>query len=116
MKWVRDRTGRFERRPYYYQQEIDVQCEEVLASYWKDRGKSPTFPISTDDLTVLIRNHELNPDASNGPFGRKNGLFEGVDSSKVFDDGRGKTPGLGGTTTVVYDTRRQQVVRQFLSL
>lgn len=69
-----------------------------------------------DDLTVLIRNHELNPDASNGPFGRKNGLFEGVDSSKVFDDGRGKTPGLGGTTTVVYDTRRQQVVRQFLSL
>ena len=57
MKWVRDRTGRFERRPYYYQQEIDVQCEEVLASYWKDRGKSPTFPISTDDLTVLIE-HE----------------------------------------------------------
>jgi hypothetical protein len=57
MKWVRDRTGRFERRPYYHQQEIDVQCEEVLASYWRDRGKSPAFPMSTDDLTVLIE-HE----------------------------------------------------------
>lgn len=54
MKWVRDRTGRFERRPYYHQQEIDLQCEEVLSSYWRDKGMSPTFPMSTDDLTVLI--------------------------------------------------------------
>ncbi len=54
MKWVRDRTGRFERRPYYHQQEIDLQCEELLSSYWRDKGESPAFPMSTDALTVLM--------------------------------------------------------------
>ena len=54
MKWVRDRTRRFQWRPYYDQQEIDVQCEEVLSSYWRSRSTTPRYPISTDDLTVLI--------------------------------------------------------------
>ena len=54
MKWIRDRTGRFGWRPYYDQAEIELQCEESLAAYWRDQGVVPTYPISTDDLTVLI--------------------------------------------------------------
>ena len=54
MKWVRDRTGRLEWRPYYDQAEIDLQCEEVLVAYRRDRDAAPAYPISTDDLTVLI--------------------------------------------------------------
>jgi secreted PhoX family phosphatase len=69
-----------------------------------------------DGLTVLIRNHELNPDANLGPFGRGNKRLARIDRAKVYDAGFGRTPCLGGTTTLVYNTRKQTVVRQFLSL
>lgn len=54
MRWVRDNTGRFEQRPYYDQQEIDAQCEESVARFLKSRGGSLSYPISTDELTVMI--------------------------------------------------------------
>ena len=54
MKWVRDNTGRFQRRPYYAQQEIDVHCEDMVARFLKGKGSSPSYPISTDDLTVMV--------------------------------------------------------------
>ena len=54
MKWVRDNTRRFQRRSYYAQQEIDVQCEAVVARFFKGKGGTPSYPISTDDLTVMI--------------------------------------------------------------
>ena len=51
--------------------------------------------------TILVRNHELYSDPINlGAF---------------FDWGNGK-PALGGTTTVVFDTRTQTIERMFLSL
>ncbi len=73
-----------------------------------------TFP-GPEGLTILIRNHELKPDGA-GPFGDRWQLFKKIDPAKMYDAGRGKTPSCGGTTTVVYDTRRQRVVRQYLSL
>ena len=72
------------------------------------------FP-GPDGLTLLVRNHEVDPDGR-GPWGPQQRLLGHVDADRLYDQGRGKTPGCGGTTTVVYDTRRQQVVRQFLSL
>ena len=69
-----------------------------------------------DDLTVLIRNHELYPTSKDGPFGKKSKLLDRVPDGMVYDDGNGKTPGLGGTTTIVYDTGRKKVVGEFLSL
>ena len=66
-------------------------------------------------LTVLIRNHELSPDDT-GPFGENRERAKLVDPSKIYDSGHGETPSSGGTTTVVYDTRNGQVVREFLSL
>ena len=72
------------------------------------------FP-GPDGLTLLVRNHEVDPDGT-GPWGPQQRLLGRVDADRLYDQGRGKTPGCGGTTTVVYDTRRQQVVRQFLSL
>jgi hypothetical protein len=54
MNWVRDRTRRFQWRPYFDQQEIDVQCEDIVARFMYGRGGSLSYPISTDDLTVMI--------------------------------------------------------------
>ena len=66
-------------------------------------------------LTVIIRNHELSPDQS-GPFGKNNELLGKVDPKYLYDAEAGLTPCTGGTTTIVYDTKTNRVVRQFLSL
>jgi hypothetical protein len=47
MRWVRDATGRFPRRPHYDAVELDQVCEDLLAG-------TPHQPLSTDALTVLI--------------------------------------------------------------
>jgi len=73
------------------------------------------FP-GPDGKTVLVRNHELRPTRSGGPFGRSNELFKNIDRKKVYDAGRGKYPCVGGTTTLVYDTRVQRLERHSLSL
>ena len=54
MKWVRDRSRRFPWRPYYAQHEIDAQCEDVVSRFLRGKGLDVSYPISTDDLTVLI--------------------------------------------------------------
>lgn len=67
--------------------------------------------------TILIRNHELGPEpASNGAFGSKYQRLSKVDPESFYDYGFGRLPGLGGTTTLVYDTRSGRLVSQFLSL
>jgi secreted PhoX family phosphatase len=76
-----------------------------------------TFP-GPDGTTILIRNHELETDSlARSPFGKFNELLKSIDRTKLYDDGiEGGTPSLGGTTTVVYDTRTKKKVREFLSL
>ena len=54
MKWVRDNTGRFIRRPHYDPSEIDFECEQVIETFLRKRYGKVEYPISTSDLTVLI--------------------------------------------------------------
>ena len=54
MKWIRDRTRRFQWRPYYLQHEIDVHCEDIVSRFLASKGRPGAYPLSTDDLTVLI--------------------------------------------------------------
>lgn len=66
---------------------------------------------------VLIRNHENNPvPPKYSPFGEDMSLWSKVDSSKVFDRGYNTSPGLGGTTTLVFNEQTQTVEQQYLSL
>lgn len=66
---------------------------------------------------VLIRNHENSPTPSKyGPYGEDMSLFGKISKQHLFDYGYGKTPGLGGTTTLIYNEDRQVVEQQFLSL
>lgn len=74
------------------------------------------FP-GPDGKTIIVRNHELYGDlAADGPFGRGNELLENIDPKMLYDAGFGKTPGLGGTTTVLFDTRAQTKEDERLSL
>jgi secreted PhoX family phosphatase len=63
--------------------------------------------------TILIRNHELfATDLDRGPFGADNSLLSSIDASLLYDE----APALGGTTTLVYDTKKQHLDRHYLSL
>ena len=68
--------------------------------------------------TLLVRNHEISDGAppEEGPFGENNHLFAKVDPDFIYDEGPDHNPCLGGTTTLVYDTQAQRLVRQHLSL
>ncbi len=69
-----------------------------------------------DGTAIVLRNHEQVPIHEHGPFGDADALFSRVDKSKVYDCGDGKKPHRGGVTTLVFDARKQEVVRQFMSL
>jgi hypothetical protein len=55
VKYVPDRTGRFSQRPHYEPKELDRECENIIAGFLTERHGTATYPVSTDDLTVLIK-------------------------------------------------------------
>ena len=67
--------------------------------------------------TIVVCNHEVNVgDEGNGPFGDDNALLKKLGREQLFDYGRGRKPGLGGTSTFVFDPATQQIERHHLSL
>ncbi|MCB1281342.1 MAG: DUF839 domain-containing protein, partial [Salinibacterium sp.] len=80
-----------------------------------------TFP-GDDGLTIIVRNHEVSGGVQNeGPFGDHGYLMSSETASRLYDprtgDGAGGGGAMpGGTTTLIYDTKKQELVRQFLSL
>lgn len=54
MKLVSDPLGRFDRRPHYEQYELDDQCEQIVDEFLRARYGRVEYPISTEDLTLLI--------------------------------------------------------------
>ncbi len=69
-----------------------------------------------DGLTVIVRNQEMERVHRPSPFGEGHELVERIGRERLYDAGTGSQPSFGGTTTVVYDTRSQEVKKQFLSL
>jgi hypothetical protein len=54
MKWIPDATGRFLQRPFYADEELDTECEIFAVNLLRAKYGAVQFPLSTDDLTVLI--------------------------------------------------------------
>ena len=57
VKMVRDTTGRFALRPHDEPAELDQECERVLFAFLQARHGTIEFPLTTDELTVLIEQH-----------------------------------------------------------
>lgn len=68
-----------------------------------------------DGHTIIVRNHEIAP-TDEGPFGGGARLLGKVDSRLLYDLGERTKPCHAGTTTLVYDTRNQKLIKQYLSL
>jgi hypothetical protein len=54
VRWVRDTSGRFSRRPHYERDELEAVCGELLVQLRSLRPASDRPGVSTDDLTVLV--------------------------------------------------------------
>lgn len=57
MRWTNDETGRFTKRPWYESGEIDEVCEGVVSEFLQETRGNIGYPISTEELTVLIERH-----------------------------------------------------------
>jgi len=72
------------------------------------------FPVrGAPGRVALVRNHEMWPNLTEGGAFGRGGAFP---REKIFDFAADGTPKLGGTTTLVWDLRRQRLVRSNLSL
>lgn len=97
-----------------------------IVSRWRERMSDGFYVPSRHDgmgafpgpngTTLLVRNHEVTPgdDTEAGPFGADLELLERLDPSLIYDVGTGDRPALGGTTTLVFDTRSQTLVSHHL--
>ncbi len=76
-----------------------------------------TFKFQGNKI-ILIRNHEITPGHfSIGPYGKDNDLLPRMDIKKVYDYASGsKSICLGGTTTLIYNEKSQEVEKSYLSL
>jgi hypothetical protein len=54
VSWVADRTGRFGTRPYYLEKDLDRACEVIVRRFLEDRVGRIRFPLTTDELFVLV--------------------------------------------------------------
>ena len=74
------------------------------------------FP-GEDGQVILVCNHEIHPyEVRESPFGEQAERFEIADSQAVYDSGKGKTPALGGTTTIHYNPASRQRTHMHMSL
>ncbi|NRF39527.1 alkaline phosphatase PhoX [Pedobacter foliorum] len=70
-----------------------------------------------NDKVMLIRNHELTPGSDgSGAFGADNKLLHKANQNHIYDTGKGERLCVGGTTTMVYDEKKQQIELEYLSL
>ena len=70
-----------------------------------------------DGKVIIVRNHENSPESlADSPFGPANEKLSAIDPTHLFDPGKGELPGIGGTTTLVFDEESGEVSEEFLSL
>jgi hypothetical protein len=87
VRWVRDTTGRFERRPWYTQAYLDRRCEETLFGFLEDLYGQITIPVPTGAIIRLIERDAADLDLYADLTGEGDGV-EGV--TYFFGDGRPK--------------------------
>jgi secreted PhoX family phosphatase len=66
---------------------------------------------------ILVCNHEIYAHQSpSGAFGQRAERLGELGKRPLYDNGSGKTPGLGGTTTIHYDPRSRERTHMHMSL
>lgn len=92
----------------------ETMDDGLLVPPWHDGMAAFPGPAGK---TILVRNHEVSVGEGNvGAFGDHNELAKDFPRDLFYDPGKGRHAALGGTTTLVYDTRTQRLEKHSLSL
>jgi Zn-dependent peptidase ImmA (M78 family) len=109
MKWVKDRSGKFAKRPHYLPDELDAKCEATIDAFLKERYGAATFPISTDDLTILLEQNVDSLDLYAEPTDL------GVDVEGVTDFYSSRKPTVKINKRLIEDSRFENRLRTTLT-
>ena len=107
MRWVRDLSGRFPKRPHYEAGELDRACEDLIRELQLTR--STGYPITTDDLSVLIEQRAADLDLY------ADLTKEGADVEAVTDFVPGERPRVRINHTLSESPRRAHRLRTTLA-
>jgi len=73
--------------------------------------------MAEDGRVIVVRNHEIVPaDKPLGAFGLENANLTAIPKTDFYEFGSGEFPGLGGTSTFVFNEETMEIEKQFLSL
>ena len=109
MRWLPDPTGRFKYRPYYDQEELDTECEDIVSRFLEQKYSACFFPISTDDLTVMIEQDTSDLDL----YADLTGLGEDIEGLTDFFPH--KKPAVKIAAELSLDNRREYRLRTTLA-
>lgn len=109
MKMIRDNTGRFAERPFYQARELDDECERLIHDLLRKRHGKVEYPVSTDDLTVLIEMHDADLD----PYADLSAYGADVEGVTEFFHNRG--PRVSISEQIAMDDRRENRFRTTLT-
>src|SRR5208282_4225053 len=109
VKYVRDNTGRFSERPYYKFEELDRECEDIITRFLKERHGKVEYPVTTEDLTLLIESDTNDFD----PYADLSGYGSDVEGLTEFRPG-GK-PNVKIAERLSNDERRENRLRTTLT-
>lgn len=84
MRWLPDPLRRLLERPHYDRRELDAECEQRVTAFLRAHLGQACYPISTDDLTVLVEQHVHDLDL----YADLSGYGPGVDAVSYFYAGR----------------------------
>lgn len=109
VRMITDPTGRFAERPYYKPEELDRECEQIITKFLRKRRGEVRFPISTDDLHVLIEDEGADLDSCVD----LTGYGEDVEGVAIFHPDRG--PEVKISDRLANDPRRENRLRTTLA-
>jgi len=109
VKYVRDTTGRFQQRPHYEPDELDVECERIIKPFLKDLYGEIKYPVQTEDLKKLIERDADDLDVYADLTGY------GLEVEGVTEFRPGKKPSVSISAELTEDDRRENRLRTTLT-
>jgi hypothetical protein len=109
VRYIRDTTGRFPERPYYQQEELDQECENIIVGFLQFIYREVRFPVETEDLKKLIERDADDLDC----YADLSGYGSDVEGVTEFDPVR--KPAVKIASTLTEDERRENRLRTTLT-
>lgn len=109
VSWIDDRTGRFGKRPYYREKDLDRECEVIVRRLLQDKLGRVRFPLTTDELFVLVEQNVSDLDVY------ADLTDDGFEVEGVTDFAVGKRPAIKVSETLSTNDRRENRYRTTLA-